>query len=292
MIFIAESGSTKCDAVFLHEDGREVCRLHTMGFNPYFHTSSFISVELSKAKEVAQYGNAVTKVFFYGAGSSSPTLNSIVAAGLKQVFPNAHILVDHDLKACAYATYKGEPAISCILGTGSNSVYFDGKEISEEVPALGYILGDEGSASYLGKKLVAAYLYKQLPAQIAADFENTYKLSKDDIIQKVYKQPNANVALASFAPFVSKHIEHPIIWEMVFTGFRLFLQTHALCYANAREVPINFVGSIAHHFSEILEDAVAHLDLKMGAIIQKPLNGLINYHLAYILCTPKSVKTA
>lgn len=292
MIFIAESGSTKCDAVFLHEDGREACRLHTMGFNPYFHTSAFISTELAKAKEVTQYGKEVSKVFFYGAGCSSTELNSIVTLGLKHAFPNAHIIVDHDLKACAYATYKGIPAISCILGTGSNSVYFDGKQISEEVPALGYILGDEGSASYLGKKLLAAYLYKQLPAEIEADFKNTYQLSKDDIIQKVYKQPNPNVALASFAPFVSKHIEHPIIWEMVFTGFRLFLQTHALCYTNAREVPINFVGSIAYHFSEILQDAVAHLDLNMGAIIQKPLDGLINYHLTYILQEAISIKTA
>jgi glucosamine kinase len=292
MIFIAESGSTKCDAVFLKENGEELCRINTMGFNPYFHTSSFISETMAKIPEVSKYGASVTRVFFYGAGCSSPQLNAIVIQGLSAVFPEADVLVDHDLKACAYATYQGESSISCILGTGSNSVFFDGVNIHEEVPALGYILGDEGSASYLGKKLLAAFLYKQLPSEIHTDFEATYGITKDEIISKVYKDPNANVSLASFAPFFSKHIHNPFMWEIVFTGFRLFLQTHALCYPNAREVKVNFVGSIAYYFCSILEDAVAHLDLNMGIIIQKPLDGLIGYHLNFILNQSGEPKTA
>jgi N-acetylglucosamine kinase-like BadF-type ATPase len=289
MIFIAESGSTKCDAVFVKEDGTEIARINTMGFNPFFHTAAFIQRELSTVAEINTYGPQVSQVFFYGAGCSSPALNSIVAKGLEKAFPNASILVDHDLKSCAYATYRGEPAISCILGTGSNSVYYDGNSISEEVPALAYILGDEGSASYLGKKLLAAYLYKQLPAAIHQDFDATYGLRKDEILDQVYTKPHANVFLASFAPFFSKHIEHPFIWEIVFSGFRNFLQTHALCYPNAREVKLNFVGSIAHYFQDVLEDAVNHLDLQMGVVVQKPLDGLIQYHLEYIIGKP--VKT-
>lgn len=283
MIFIAESGSTKCDAVFVKEDGSEVTRINTMGFNPFFHTSAFIQQELSTVAEINTYGSEVTRVFFYGAGCSSPALNKIVAKGLEKAFPNADILVDHDLKSCAYATYGGNPAISCILGTGSNSVYYDGKTISEEVPALAYILGDEGSASYLGKKLLAAYLYKHLPQVIHDDFADTYNLSKDEILDSVYTKPNANVFLAGFAPFYSKHIDHPFMWEIVFTGFRNFLQTHALCYPNAREVELNFVGSIAYYFKDVLEAAVNHLDLRMGNIVQKPLDGLIKYHLEYII---------
>ncbi len=276
----------------MRPDGKEVARVNTMGFNPYFHTAAFIRKEVARVPEIQRFGKEVSKVFFYGAGCSSPSLNAIVAEGLQEAFPNAEILVDHDLKSCAYATYNGEPNISCILGTGSNSVYFDGKEISEEVPALAYILGDEGSGSYLGKKLLAAYLYKQLPPSIQEDFEQTYTLRRDEIMEHVYARPHANVYLAGFAPFFSKHIKHPYMWEIVFTGFRTFLEIHALCYPNARAVELNFVGSIAYHFKDVLEDAAEHLDLKMGIVVQKPLDGLIAYHFNYLLRSPSTIKMA
>lgn len=291
MIFIAESGSTKCDAVFIREDKTEVVRLNMMGFNPFFHSSAFISSEISKVLEIGQYGKEVTHVFFYGAGCSSPHLNAIVKKGLSPAFPNAQILVDHDLKSCAYATYNGKPSISCILGTGSNSVLYDGETITEEVPALAYILGDEGSASYLGKKLLSAYLYKQLPTEVYDDFTETYQIGKDEIFENVYGKPNANVYLAGFAPFYSKHKQNPFLWEIVFNGFREFLQTHALCYKNARDMEVNFVGSIAYYFQDILEDAVNHLGLNMGTVIQKPLDGLIDYHFNYILNNKKPINT-
>lgn len=281
MILIAESGSTKTDAVILDQAGEEVTRFCTMGFNPYFHQSGLIEKELRAVPEVAARGAGIRQVYFYGAGCSSPALNQVVRDGLQPVFSSAQIHVDHDLMASAYATYDGAPAITCILGTGSNSVFFDGRKIREEVPSLAFILGDEGSASYLGKQLITSYFYKKMPAAAARDFEQSYHLTKDEVINAVYARPHANVYLAGFAPFVGKHIQHPFFWEMVFSGFKKFLEVHVLCYPEARQVPVNFVGSVAFHFKDILQDALDHLDLSMGKVVQKPLEGLILYHKKY-----------
>jgi len=181
MVFIVESGSTKADWVLLNGRGEEVNRWNLMGFNPFFHSADVIEHELRGNPEVMAYASRVLQIWFYGAGCSSDALNAVVAEGLSRVFPQATVRVDHDLYASAFATYNGKPQISCILGTGSNSCYFDGSKIREEVPALAYILGDEGSASFIGKRLVADYLYKLMPAELYADFVATYNPSKEEI---------------------------------------------------------------------------------------------------------------
>lgn len=292
MIYLAESGSTKCDAVFLSDDGTEIERINTMGFNPYFHDADLVEREMKKHERVQKYRDQVTRVYFFGAGCSSPKLNTKIEEGLRRVFENAKVEVDHDLVACAYATYSGEPAISCILGTGSNSVFFDGAKTREEVPALAFILGDEGSASYLGKRMVADYLYKRLPERAHRDFKDSYQLSKDDVVERVYNRPHANVWLAGFAPFASKHIDLPYFWDLVFTGFKTFLEIHVKCFPEHREVPVHFVGSIAYYFQDILDCALQDLNLRKGQLIQKPLDGLIEYHRKNVLQSPRSHKTA
>lgn len=282
MIFIAESGSTKCDAVFLDNDGKEVCRFRTMGFNPYFHDSDFIEHRIGNVPEIKKYASQTTHVFFYGAGCSSPALNTIIQTGLQPIFSKAKIQVDHDLKACAFATYTGKPAISCILGTGSNSVYFDGENIREEVPALAFILGDEGSASYIGKKLIAGYFYKTMPLEFRDDFFKTYGLDKNAVVERVYTKPHANVFLASLAPFASKHIKHSFFRDLITEGFTDFLKTHVQCFPESKNVPVHFVGSIAHYFKPILSSSMKQLGLLEGNLIQKPLDGLINYHVNHL----------
>ena len=279
MIFIADSGSTKCDAVFLNADGTEVCRLRTMGFNPYFHESDFISDQLGQLAEMKKYGNQTTHVFFYGAGCSSPALNEVIKQGLSPVFPNAEINVDHDLKACAYATYDGKPSISCILGTGSNSVFFDGTDIHEEVPAMAFILGDEGSGCYIGKNLITSYFYKTMPQDARKDFFDTYGLTKDEVIDRVYAKPHANVFLASLSHFAFKHKEESFFRDLVFEGFKSFLKIHVQCFPQAKDVKVNFVGSIAYHFEDILDCALEQLSLTKGHIVRRPLDGLIHFHM-------------
>jgi N-acetylglucosamine kinase-like BadF-type ATPase len=144
MILIAESGSTKCDWVLIDNKGREIDRWNTMGFNPYFHSSDFVYATLSKTDGLRVWAEKIDQTWFYGAGCSTEPLQAIIKEGLDRVFVNAENHVGHDLEAAAYALYEGEPEIACILGTGSNSCYFDGEKIYEEVPSLAYILGDEG----------------------------------------------------------------------------------------------------------------------------------------------------
>lgn len=282
MIFIVESGSTKSDWVLLDDKNNQTF-YSTMGFNPYFHSSEFIQEELRKNADIIGVSNEITRIYFYGAGCSSAELNKVVFDGLKKIFPLAEILVDHDLLACAYATYSGSPAISCIIGTGSNSCYFDGIEVSEVIPALGYILGDEGSGSYFGKKLLAAYLYHQLSPELALDLEETYGVTKSNIISRVYQEPNANVYIASFMPFISKHADQAIFQKMVEAGLKHFMEVHVCCYPNFKEVEVNFVGSIAGIFRTALQRAADSLSIRIGKVIKSPVNGLVDYHINYLI---------
>ncbi len=284
MYFIIESGSTKSDWVLVDNKNNQSF-FSTMGFNPYFHSADIIEAELKKNTEIMHLVPSIKGIYFYGAGCSSPELNEIVEEGLRRIFPTASILVEHDLLACAYATYSGKPGISCIIGTGSNSCYFDGQNLLEEVPALGYVLGDEGSGSYFGKQLLSSFLYHHLPQNIEVYFIATYQLYKDQIVDKVYREPNANVFIASFMPFIAKHKENPFFSEMVYKGFKHFMQVHVCCYDNYKETEVHFVGSLSKIFEKELDKAAAELGIQIASIVQKPVLGLVNYHLQYILKT-------
>jgi len=276
MILIVDSGSTKSDWILLNNSKQT--HYSTMGLNPYFHDEETVYNAILEQKDLFLIRNEVEKVFFYGAGCSSEALNQIIQNGLSKVFSNASIIVDHDLCACAYATYEGEPAISCIIGTGSNSCYYDGITVSEEVPALGYILGDEGSGTYFGKQLLSNFLYKRLPEHIHEAFLAETGLSKDEIIDHVYMQPNANVYLASFMRFIIKFQEDEYIKDMIYNGFKHFIQIHVCCYSNYKNVKVHFVGSIAHLFYSELKKACTIMDVQLGKVIQKPIDGLVSYH--------------
>jgi N-acetylglucosamine kinase-like BadF-type ATPase len=282
MILIAESGSTKCDCILLNARGEEVTRGSSMGFNPFFHGSELINRKLSEMPGVQQWAPQVSKVFFYGAGCSSPQRNAIVERGLSKVFPTASIKVGHDLEASAYATYEGQPLISGILGTGSNSVFFNGQSLREEVPALGYLLGDEGSASFIGKGLITAFLYHRLPTDLRLDFEQMYQTHKEEIFDHVYNQPHANVYLAGFSKFAGKHSKHPFIQALVRDGFNRFVDIHVACYPESREVPVSFVGSVAYHFRDVLKEVVESQGIAFGKTVSRPLDELVQYHVKYL----------
>lgn len=281
MILIADSGSTKCDWALVAPDGRAAGAFETRGMNPYFHTEEVVEQYLRENNALINRANEITHVFFYGAGSSSPAMCAIIERGLKRVFVNAAILVEHDLLGCAYATYTGEPSIACILGTGSNSCYFDGTQVSEAVPSLAYILGDEASGSYYGKMLLRAYFYKKLPADLSAAFEETFHLTKEEVLQKIYREPGANVWLASFMTFVGRFAHHPFMAEQVVRGMEEFIDIHVKCFAPWPQVPVHFIGSVAHHFSHCLQQAAAHSGIRLGRIIQRPIDGLVDYHVKY-----------
>ena len=281
MILIAESGSTKTDWVLVN-DQNKITIFKTMGFNPFFHSSKFIAEKIQENQEFYQASKNVDKLYFYGAGCSSLEMNNIVKSGLKSIFPNTEISVDHDLLACALSTYQGEPAISCILGTGSNSCYYDGQTLREEVPAIAYVLGDEGSGSFYGKKLLRDYLYNQLPESIKVDFEDQFGSAKSEIFESVYMKPHANVYLASFMKFLNRHYHHEYVIEMIQNGMNEFIKIHVCCYPEYKSVKTHFIGSISKIFErELIGDAANH-GVILGDIIQKPVDNLVNYHLNYI----------
>ena len=283
MILIADSGSTKCDWILLDEEGSEVDRTLTMGFNPYFHSEATIATAIKQNEKLGEYDTEISRVFYYGAGCSSQDLKKTVWRAIRQRFSRADILIEHDLLGAAYATYDGQPHISCILGTGSNSCFFDGVHLTEKVPALGYILGDEGSGSYFGKKLIAAYLYKQLPPKVQNAFYEQFKLDMKDIVENVYGRPHANVYLASFVRFISGYKDEPIFKEMLHEGMKHFLENHVACFDNHKDVPVSFVGSVAYHFQDSIRSAADEMGITIGRMVQRPLDRLKEYHVHYIL---------
>ena len=283
MILIADSGSTKCDWAIIELSGELKGAFKTMGLNPYFHDESVIENALLGVEEQSSMFKSITHVFFYGAGSSSEQLCAKMHRGLKRVFPEAHIVVDHDLVGAAYSVFDGTPGITAIIGTGSNSCYFDGTNLREEVPALVYILGDEASGSFFGKCLLQEYFYKQLPDDIRAAFQKEFQIDHDVIVDRVYNQPNANVYLASFMPFISKFKDHPYVINWVVDGMRTFIQIHVKCYPEANVVPVHFVGSIGYYFSHCLEMVMADEGLQLGRVLRAPIGGLVEYHVKFLI---------
>ena len=279
MILVADSGSTKCDWILIDSQSNQH-KTNSMGFNPFFHDADLVYSKLMENELFIEYRNRVSEVYFYGAGCSSEARNRIIANGLKRVFSSAEtVLVDHDLKGAALSTSQGDTGISCILGTGSNSCYFDGIQVIEKVPALGYVLGDEGSGSYFGKILLSEWLYHRMPAELAEDFEKEYNLTKEGIFEAVHHKADPNVYLASFSPFISKHLDHPYFREMVYDGLDKFVNIHVLCYDNYKDVPVHFVGSIAYYFKEVLQKVAIKYSFTVGKIEKRPVEPLTQYHI-------------
>jgi N-acetylglucosamine kinase-like BadF-type ATPase len=276
MRLIVDSGSTKSDWVLVEGDVRR--DFTTPGLNPVFHTEESVAAVVMADPDLFQFASEVKELFFYGAGCSSESMKSIIQKGLQRIFTYAEISVDHDLAACAYATFTGEPAIACILGTGSNSCFYDGNKISRAMPALGYILGDEGSGSYLGKRLLSDYLYQRVPHFLSERLSKEAQLDKDGIVELVYRKPNANVFLASMTSHLFAFRDEEYVKQMVTDGFRKFIDIHITAYPDFSNIPVHFVGSVAYLFRDQLEKACAEFNIKPGNILQKPMDGLVLFH--------------
>lgn len=276
MVIIIESGSTKADWLIIQGEKRYYH--NTIGFNPFFHSAELVAETLKNDQVLQELFALEGEIHFYGAGCSSEELNQTIENGFKAVFKNATVSVDHDLLAAGLALYRGKNVIACILGTGSNSLLFDGKTLHEEVPALGYILGDEGSGSFFGKQILTDFLYHRLPQQMDSDIREI-GLTKDDIFRKVYMEPNANVFLASISPVLIKNKELEYCQNLIQKGFDLFLERHVLCFKDCFSTEVSFVGSIAALLATELEVACKGKGLTVGQIIRKPIDSLASYHL-------------
>jgi N-acetylglucosamine kinase-like BadF-type ATPase len=278
MIFIADGGSTKADWRIVNTENDQV-DYSTIGFNPFFYTTEMVVSELQKSFAIDLPVDKASKVFFYGSGCSDPNRKEILANAFKEIFPNAEIIVEHDLLASAKATCGNEPGIACILGTGSNSCLYDGKEVVDNVTNLGFLLGDEGSGTHLAKKLIRAFYYRELPTDLEKRFIETYKIEKRELLNKLYSGERANVYLASFSRFLFDNKDHIYTQQLVHRSIGEFVDRHIMKYENHENLPIHFVGSISYYFSFILESLLSERNLNLGSIVKRPIDNLVTYHL-------------
>lgn len=277
MVLIADCGSTKSD--WLAVRGYRDYQLEsTQGFNPFFHSSEEINHIVSTQLTPKIAPAEVSEIWFYGAGIHNESRAETVRAGLAPVFPNSKIHVLHDLLGAARATCGRLPGIACILGTGSNSCYYDGKEVLDNVPSLGWILGDEGSGTHLGKALLRARFYREMPDDLTAAFDTAYPEGLNAIKDRAY-EPGANVYLAQFTRFMGERLQHPYIQHLAAECLGEFLDRHVAKYSGYRQTPIHFVGSIGHHFRPILETCMTERKMKLGQIIRKPIYSMADFHV-------------
>lgn len=277
MILIADSGSTKTSWYISDEQGNSKM-FHSNGINPFFRDTSDIYNELTKVFSELEKAS-ICNIYFYGAGIINPEKGQIVSAALQGIFPKADIETQSDLLAAARATLGNNEGIACILGTGSNSCFYDGHKILKNVPPLGYILGDEGSGAVLGKKLVADYLKGLLPHKLSAKFKAQYNISYSDFLNRIYKKEKPNQFLAQFAPFLKENISDKYCENLVKTSFQEFVNKNIIQYKKAKNIPICFVGSLAYFFKNQLTEVLNSNHLQTGTIEKEPLPGLIQFHL-------------
>lgn len=281
MMLIADSGSTKTAWRYISPD-RQIHQHFTQGFNPYFQTKDQISAEIKNVllpELIVKNGEQPEKVFFYGAGCSSEDKCRIVKEAIGENFPGSEIEVHHDLLGAARATCGRNEGIVAILGTGSNSCLYDGDEIVDNVPSLGFILGDEGSGAHLGKALVRAWVYRELPKELNKRFEERFKTTKDEILESVYKKPLPNRYLASFSKFVFQNSTEPFIAAMVARCFEEFFDRHIVKYSGYDVLPMNVVGSVGFYYSNILRAVATEKGVFIDKILEAPIAGLSLYHL-------------
>ena len=273
---IVDSGATKTEWRVVGQDTAE--SIFSSGISPYHMNQAQIEASLLHELPKTLLNTAFDSIYYYGTGCYTAANASIVKRALQQVFTAEMISVTHDLMGAAIALCGNEKGIACILGTGSNSCYYDGKKIVKNSPGLGYVLGDEGSGAYLGKKVIQHFLYETFDAGLMEAFNEMYKTDKAEILQKVYKEPFANRYLASFTKFLSANREHFMIENIIEDGLRDFFNQHILRYPQHDKTPIHFVGSIAFFFKDKIADLCTDFGVTLGTIIKQPMDGLSEFH--------------
>jgi len=278
MILIADGGSTKADWIALNTNKEEAFRVRTLGLNPAIVPHEELSNRIVNMFQLMHIKDEVTEIHFYGAGCGTPKPIEILKSILESIFVNAKIFIAEDMLAAVYAASGKEPALVCILGTGSNSCYFNGEQMEMMTASLGYILMDEASGNYFGKKLIVDYYYHKMPKKIAEKFKNEFDLDADHIKKNLYRAPNPNMYLATFAKFMFEFKEEKYIKKIIKKGFQEFFKYRILPYNKTAETPIYFIGSIAFYFRDILEKIAQKNNLVITDVIQRPIDNLLAYH--------------
>ncbi|MEO5943546.1 MAG: N-acetylglucosamine kinase [Ferruginibacter sp.] len=275
-VLIADSGSSKTEWCLVIDKRKKT--IVTQGMSPYFLSSEQIK-EIIADKVFPKIKDTLPeKIFFYGTGCSNAGNVAIVKNAFKSVFKKAAIHVDHDLMGAAKALCGNEKGVACILGTGSNSCYYNGKKIVKNSPGLGYVLGDEGSGAYLGKKVIQYYLYNTFDEDLMDRFDAKYKTTSSEILDAVYKQPLPNKYLANFTHFLTENRGHFMIENIIEDSFNDFFFNHIYKYRESWTMPINFTGGVAFAFKDVLKEMCHTYELQLGKVLQRPMEGLIKFH--------------
>ena len=273
---IADSGSSK--TVWCLLDGKKKKMISTQGISPYFLTTEQIQQVLEKELAPKIKSSLPQEIFYYGTGCSNPANVKSVKLALKKVFPKATVSVDHDLMGAAKALCGSEKGVACILGTGSNSCYYNGKKIVKNSPGLGYILGDEGSGAYLGKRVVQYYLYNTFDPDLMDRFNTKFNTNSVEILEAVYRKPLPNRYLANFVPFLVENRGHYMIENIIEDSFNDFFFNHIYKYRESWTMPVHFIGSVAFGFKDILKEMCSVYELQLGRVLKHPMDGLVKYH--------------
>ena len=275
MKLIAESGSTRTEWALV-EDNHLVQRVFTEGLNPFFQTRREISRSVRLGLPESFFKKKLDQVYYYGAGCSSYEKKNILGASLVAQFKTP-IQVESDLLAAARGLFKCEAGIACILGTGSNSCFYDGKIIVKNVKAAGYILGDEGSGAVLGKLFLADLLKGLAPKELANEFHEKFRISVNDVMESVYTLPFPNRFLGTIAYFLGDYMDNEYVYNLLTNNLRSFFNRN-VCQYDYINYPIRFVGSLAYAYPDILQEVAQEFGVEIDVIEETPMNGLIEFH--------------
>jgi glucosamine kinase len=276
MILLADSGGSKTDWRLLKKDGT-IGQASGPGYNPYYQPVDDLKKNINEIL-LPQVKENVTKIYFYGAGVSSIKNQLTIKSAFLEYFPESQVEIGWDLLAAARALCGHEPGIACIMGTGSNSCLYDGKEITGNVANLGWILADEGSGANIGRKFLVDYLRNKMPADLAAQFQARFPLTREEFLEKVYQQEKPSAFLASFAKFIFQHLKNPYCYKLIYDSFSEFYENNVMQYENYKNLKVHFTGSISFYFSDILRQVANDKGITVKNILEGPIAGLTLYH--------------
>jgi N-acetylglucosamine kinase-like BadF-type ATPase len=280
MKLLVDSGSTKADWIAIDEAGKVLFTTQSLGLNPEVLSRDEIINRLEDRFDISHNKEQVSNLFFYGAGCGTDRMKNFLSEVFQEYFKNAIVTVHEDTYAAVYATTpKGQKAIVSILGTGSNCSYFDGQVLHQKVQSLGYIAMDDCSGNRFGRHLLRGYYFNKMPKELAQEFETTYNVEPDPVKHNLYKEPNPNAYLATFAKFLIKHKDTEFCRQYIFEEMETFVENYIKQFENYKEVPVHFIGSIAFYLKDELKSVLDKHGIQIGNVLRRPIDGLIEYHV-------------
>lgn len=280
MKLLVDSGSTKADWIAIDDAGKVLFTTQSLGLNPEVLSKDEIVIRLEDRFDISHNKEQVSHLFFYGAGCGTDRMKNFLTEVFQEYFKNAKVTVHEDTYAAVYATTpKGQKAIVSILGTGSNCSYFDGQVLHQKVQSLGYIAMDDCSGNRFGRHLLRGYYFNKMPKDLAQEFETTYNVEPDPVKHNLYKEPNPNAYLATFAKFLIKHKDTEFCRQYIFEEMEAFVENYIKQFDNFKEVPVHFIGSIAFYLKDELKSVLDKHGIRLGNVLRRPIDGLIEYHV-------------